>query len=126
MTEAVVIIRDDDMDVRQLEDLADDLREELSTLDLESVKPGSTTAPAGTRGTEVLDFATTVIQFAIDAHIVALIADKVSQWAGRRNVQGVQITVGDARLELPGAEDDKSRDLIIDFVEAAMEAQRDS
>jgi hypothetical protein len=107
-------------DAEQLEELTRALREEILTLDVESVVPRSGgEAPPGTRGVDAAAIGALVVSVAPALGALARLVTTVVDWLRRGGTQRtVRLKIGDDELELSGASSATQQQLAMDWIRA--------
>ena len=107
-------------DAEQLEELTRALREEILTLDVESVVPRSGgEAPPGTRAVDAAAIGALVVSVAPALEALARLVTTVGDWLRRGGTQRtVRLKIGDDELELSGASSAVQQQLAMDWVRA--------
>jgi hypothetical protein len=107
-------------DAEQLEELTRALREEILTLDVESVVPRSGgEAPPGTRGVDAAAVGALVVSVAPALGALARLVTTVVDWLRRGGTQRtVRLKIGDDELELSGASSAMQQQLAMDWIRA--------
>ena len=107
-------------DAEQLEELTRALREEILTLDVESVVPCSGgEAPPGTRGVDAAAIGALVVSVAPALGALARLVTTVVDWLRRGGTQRtVRPKIGDDELELSGASSAMQQQLAMDWIRA--------
>jgi len=107
-------------DAEQLEELTRALRQEILTLDVESVVPRSGgEAPPGTRGVDAAAIGALVVSVAPALGALARLVTTVVDWLRRGGTQRtVRLKIGDDELELSGASSAMQQQLAMDWIRA--------
>jgi hypothetical protein len=107
-------------DAELLEELTRALREEILTLDVESVVPRSGgEAPPGTRGVDAEAIGALVVSVAPAVGALARLVTTVVDWLRRGGTQRtVRLKIGDDELELSGASSAMQQQLAMDWIRA--------
>lgn len=120
VAEVDVSIAEVDADAEQLEELTLALREEILTLDVESVVARSVgEAPPGTRGVDAAAVGALVVSVAPAVGALARLVTTVVDWLRRGGTQRtVRLKIGDDELELSGASSAMQQQLAMDWIRA--------
>lgn len=104
----------------QLEELTRGLRDEILTLDVESVVPRSAgEAPPGTRAVDAAAIGALVVSVAPALDALARLVTTVVDWLRRGETQRtVRMKIGDDELELSGASSAMQQQLAMDWIRA--------
>lgn len=107
-------------DAEQLEELTRALREEILTLDVESVVPRSGgDAPPGTRAVDAAAIGALVVSVAPALGALTRLVTTVVDWLRRGGTQRtVRLKIGDDELELSGATSAMQQQLAMDWIRA--------
>lgn len=103
-----------------LEELTRGLRDEILTLDVESVIPRSAgEAPPGTRAVDAAAIGALVVSVAPALDALARLVTTVVDWLRRGGTQRtVRMKIGDDELELSGASSAMQQELAMDWIRA--------
>ena len=103
-----------------LEELTRGLRDEILTLDVESVIPRSAgEAPPGTRAVDAATIGALVVSVAPALDALARLVTTVVDWLRRGGTQRtVRMKIGDDELELSGASSAMQQELAMDWIRA--------
>lgn len=105
-------------DPERLQELTQDVRDELSRLDLDEVAPAPGGAPPpGTRGLDVAAVGALLVSLGGSAEAVHQLLTVLQAWVGRgrRSARSVELTVGDRSLRISDATLDQQDRLVEEF-----------
>jgi hypothetical protein len=120
VAEVDVSIAETGADPEHLEELARALREEILTLDVESVVPGSGgEAPPGARAIDAAAAGALVVSVAPALEMMARLVTTVVDWLRRSGTERtVRLKIGDDELELSGVSSATQQQLATDWIRA--------
>ncbi len=118
VAEVDVAIAEEGADAEHLEELARALREEILTLDVESVVPRSAgEAPPGTRAVDAAAVGALVVSVAPALEAMARLVTTVVDWLRRGGTERtVRLKIGNDELELSGVSSATQQQLATDWI----------
>ena len=121
VAEVDVAIAEVGAEPEHLEELAAGLRDEILTLDVESVVPRSAgEAPPGTRAVDAAAIGALVVSVAPALDALARLVTTVVDWLRRGGTQRtVRLKIGDDELELSGVSSAMQQQLAMDWIRVA-------
>jgi hypothetical protein len=115
-TELHLEVAEEGSDPGRLEELSLRLRQELLSLDVESVRPyGTGDAPEGTRGDIAMIAGALAVTLQPTVALLTAMVGVVRDWAGRGR-HAVRVEIGGDVLELTAATDEVQRRLVDDWI----------
>ncbi|MGW9024517.1 effector-associated constant component EACC1 [Streptomyces sp. NPDC055722] len=114
----LVLALDPELDAEAGERLTQSLRTEIAELDVESVRPGpSTAAPGGAKGTDPLTFGAIVVALSASGGVFTALVDTLRDWLSRHSTRHrVSLTIDGDTIELEQASAAERRDLIDAYI----------
>ena len=106
---------DSDAEAWELEEATSQLRQELLSLDVDSVdRPAGKQPPPGARAAEIPELATLLVTLGPD--LIAGVASALAGWVGRGGGRSVKLNLGDDSIEATSISKDDQRRLIESFL----------
>ncbi|MFJ5259985.1 hypothetical protein ACIQAC_05850 [Streptomyces sp. NPDC088387] len=124
----LVVAPDPELDAEAAERPVRQLRAEITSLDVESVRPGPVgtaadgTAPAGAapdraKGTDPVTVGAIVVALSASGGVFALLVETVRDWLGRSTARHrVSVTIDGDTIELERASEAERRDLVDAYI----------